>query len=98
MMDKRKRTPTPEICPVCGDDVPRRALACRNCGADHKSGWRDDADTYDGVDLADDDFNYDEFVANEFGSGLKPSRVKTIWWITAIALLVAFAALYFYGR
>jgi hypothetical protein len=97
-MNKPKQLPTPEICPVCGEDVPRRALACPSCGADHKSGWRDDAETYDGVDLGEDDFNYDEFVANEFGSGIKPSRVKTIWWITAIALLIAFAAIYFYRR
>ena len=97
-MDKRKQPPTPEICPVCGEDVPRRAPACPECGADHKSGWRDDAETYDGVDLGvDDEFNYEEFVANEFGARtVKPSNVKTIWWITAIALLIAFALLYFY--
>ncbi|MFN2475632.1 MAG: hypothetical protein ABR526_04740 [Chthoniobacterales bacterium] len=97
-MDKPKRPRAPEICPVCGEDVPPRALACPGCGADHKSGWRDDAETYDGIDLGEEDFNYNEFVASEFGSGVKPPRVKTIWWITAIALLIAFAALYFYSR
>ena len=97
-MNKPKQPSTPEICPFCSADVPQRALACPNCGADHKSGWRDDAETYDGVDLGNDDFNYTEFVANEFGAGMKPARVRTIWWITAIALLVAFAALYFYSR
>ena len=50
------------MCPVCGEDVPRTALACLECGADHTSGWREDAETYDAVDLPDEDFNYEEFV------------------------------------
>ncbi len=41
------------------------------------------------------DFNYDEFVQREFGSGLKPAGIKTIWWITAIVVLVVSLALYF---
>lgn len=85
---------TPEICPVCGEDVPNGALACPECGADHNSGWRLDADTYEGLDLPDEDFNYDEFVAKEFGSSLKPTGMKMIWWITAILVLIASAAFY----
>ncbi len=96
--NKRVRQPTPEVCPVCGEDVPRGALACDNCGADHTSGWREDADLYDGVDLGDDEFNYDEFVQSEFGSTPKPAGIKTIWWVTAIVILLAFAVLYLYSR
>jgi hypothetical protein len=95
---KRKQRPAPEVCPVCGEDVPPNALACPECGADHNSGWREDADVYDGVDLADEQFDYDEFVRNEFGSGLKSRSIRPIWWITAIALLFAFFALYFSSR
>ena len=91
---KRLRPRTPELCPVCGEDVPRDALACPECGADHNSGWREDADTYDGVDLPEDDFNYDDFMKQEFGSQAKPPELKTIWWIVGIALIVAFV-LYF---
>jgi hypothetical protein len=76
----------PKECPVCGEDVPRGALACPACGADHKSGWRIDADIHDGLDLPDDDCDYDEFVKREFGNRAKPAGVKTIWWITAIIL------------
>ena len=86
---------TPEICPVCGEDVPPRALACPECGADHNSGWREDAAAYDGVDLGEDDFNYDEFVREEFGTGTKPAGISTMWWVTAIVLLAALAALWF---
>ena len=97
-MTEKRRTSrrTPEICPVCGKDVPGRALACPECGADHNSGWREDADTYDGVDLPNDDFNYDDFVKREFGSRGKPPGLKTIWWIVAVALIVAFV-LYFWA-
>ncbi len=85
----------PEVCPVCGEDVPPRALACPECGADHNSGWREDAETYSGLDLPDKDFNYDQFVREEFGSSLKPAGIKMIWWITAVLIIVASAALYF---
>lgn len=94
-----KKTPdkliVPKVCPVCGEDVPRGALACPECGADHKSGWREDTDTYDAVDLPDEDFNYDEFVKQEFGSSGRPA-IKMVWWIAAIILLAAFIAVYFY--
>jgi hypothetical protein len=81
---------------VCGENVPRTALACPECGADHTSGWREDADTYDGVDLPDDDFNYEEFVKHRFESSQGPA-IKTVWWITAILLVAAFIAIYFYA-
>jgi hypothetical protein len=50
----------------------------------------EDANTYDGVDLLEQDFNYGEFVKQEFGSQVKPAGLKTIWWIVGIALIVAF--------
>ena len=67
----------PKVCPVCGEDVPRIALACPECGADHTSGWRENAEAYDGVDLPDQDFNYEEFVKQEFGSARTPA-IKTV--------------------
>ena len=86
----------PKVCPVCGEDVPRTALACPECGADHTSGWREDAEAYDGMDLPEDDFNYEEFVNQEFGSSRR-SVIKTVWWITAILVVAAFIAIYFYA-
>ena len=94
---KPNQLKAPEVCPVCGEDVPRGSLACPECGADHNSGWRQDADTYDAVDLPDKEFNYDQFVREEFGSSAKPAAIKTIWWITAILAIVAFIAIYFYA-
>jgi hypothetical protein len=86
----------PKECPVCGEDVPRGSLACPVCGADHNSGWRTDAGSHDGLDLPEDNFDYDKFVRREFGNGAKPAGVKTIWWITAIILLAISIAFYFW--
>jgi len=55
-----------------------------------------DADTYDGVDLPEHDFDYADFVKQEFGPQAKPAGLKTIWWIVGIALIVALA-LYFFA-
>lgn len=91
---KRQQPSAPEVCPVCGEDVPRGSLACPECGADHKSGWREDADVYDSLDLGDEKFDYDAFVRDEFGSSPKPTGIKPVWWITAIVLVVAMTLLY----
>ena len=87
----------PEICPVCGEDVPRNALACPECGADHSSGWREDAERYDGVDLPED-FDYDDFTRREFGSSAKPAGISTVWWVTGIALLLLTLLYFLTGR
>jgi hypothetical protein len=94
---KRKRTP--KVCPVCGEDVPPKALACPECGACHNSGWKEDADTYDGLDLPDDEFDYDEYVKKEFGDDQGPAQGNAIWWVTALViLLILLAAAYRRGE
>lgn len=90
MSGTRKTQPaSPEICPICNEDVPRGSLACPECGADHNSGWRTDA--ADGLDLPDDDFDYDEFLEREFSTGAKPAGIKAVWWITGIVLVLIVA-------
>ncbi|SKB03470.1 hypothetical protein SAMN02745166_03817 [Prosthecobacter debontii] len=81
----------PGQCPSCGEWVPRKALACDCCGACAKSGWKASADVYDGLDLPDEDFDYNEFVEREFGSetSLKTTSRETLWrWVAAILLAV----------
>ena len=94
--NKRIKFETPEVCPVCGEDVPSGALACPQCGADHNSGWRADAESYE-LALPEEDFNYDEFVEQEFGSSPKPTGIKTIWWVTAILVIAVVIAAYIYA-
>ena len=84
---KRGKVAIPETCPVCGEDVPSNALACPECGADHNSGWREDAESYDGLDLPEE-FDYDEFARREFSRSPKPAGISTVWWITAVILVV----------
>lgn len=81
----------PDICPVCGEDVPRGALACPECGADHLSGWREDADTTGGLDLPDEEFDYADFVGREFGGGARKPAFGWLWWAAAVVLAAAFA-------
>ena len=86
---------TPEVCPVCGEEVPRGALACPECGADERSGWREDV--VDGLDLPEEEFDYDEFVKREFDPEVKPEGIAWLWWAAAVAALLAFAAMFLRG-
>lgn len=86
---------TPEVCPVCGEEVPRGALACPECGADERSGWREDV--VDGLDLPEEEFDYEEFVKKEFGREVKPEGTAWLWWAAAVAALLAFAAMFLRG-
>jgi hypothetical protein len=87
---KQKRPP--KVCPVCGEDVPPKALACPECGSCHNTGWKEGADTYDGLDLPDDEFGYDEYVKKEFGGAAKPGGGNAIWWVTGLVLLLILLA------
>jgi hypothetical protein len=77
----------PDTCPVCGADVPRGARACPGCGSDESTGWSNHAQAQS-LDLPDDEFDYDEFVKEEFGKP-KSHRLPWLWIVTAIVLLAA---------
>ena len=93
---KKKFSP-PRVCPVCGEDVPRKSWACPECGADERSGWKDQANIYDGLDLPDDEFDYDDFVSREFGHTTPKPAAQGIWWFAGIALLLALLWGLFHG-
>ena len=83
----------PGDCPVCGEFVPRRSVACPGCGASRDSGWNEEA-AVSGLDLPDDDeFDYNDFVAREFGQGRpkKPDR-RRLWTVVGLLLIAAMAA------
>jgi zinc-ribbon domain len=95
-MSKKTRFQTPDVCPVCGEDVPPNARACPECGADERTGWEDGETYLDGVGLPDvpeeaEGMDYDEFMAREFGSGKWKRLWKRLWIpVTAGILLLAF--------
>jgi hypothetical protein len=70
-------------------------LACPECGADHNSGWREDAHLFDALDVPEEGFDHDEFVRREFGSAPKPAGISTVWWIVAIVLVLILLVIYF---
>lgn len=78
---------TPDECPNCGANVPRRAKACPECGADHNTGWNDRA-TADRLGVPDDEFDYEAFTEEEFGRP-KPRRLRWLWIVVALGLLFA---------
>lgn len=43
----------------------------------------------DGLDLPDEEFDYDAFTKREFGRSAMPHGMRTLWWVVAVVLLVA---------
>ena len=85
------------VCPYCGCEA-RVGKPCPGCvkketaAKPKKRPWEQDK-SLDGLDLPDDSFDYDEFVAREFGKS--PHRelgMKWYWWALGVVVLVALAA------
>ncbi len=77
------------VCPNCGAEVPANAKACPECGSDEQTGWSEQAQS-SGLDLPDEQFDYDDYVKREFGAKTPvPRGVHWFWWLVGIAVLVA---------
>jgi hypothetical protein len=61
---------------------------------DDDSSYRDDREEDEGPD-GDDDFDYEEFIENEFGGGNARSVYSPLIKLTAFLLLVLFVVLAF---
>jgi hypothetical protein len=87
---------TPDICPLCGSEVPERARACPECGADEKTGWSEKA-RYDELGIPDDSdsFDYDDFAQREFGGKKSRRRNAWLWAAAALLLLAVFTVAFF---
>ncbi|MCX6876620.1 MAG: hypothetical protein NTW21_22855 [Verrucomicrobia bacterium] len=71
-----------EPCPGCARKLARQ----RRTPPPRSQSWQQD-ESHDGLDLPDEDFDYDEFVAREFGR--VPHRrlgVKWYWWALGLTL------------
>lgn len=83
-------------CPECGTEVHPNAMGCKHCGARRGNGKWMNSESYDGLDLpGEDDFDYDEFIAQEFGKGPKQGwrgipKKQLFWSIVAAVTLLAF--------
>ena len=74
--------------------VPHNARACPECGSDEQTGWSDRSQAQR-LGLPDNEFDYDEFVIEEFGekreSRVKPHGIHWGWWLFAVGLLALIA-------
>lgn len=89
-------------CPSCGQEV-RVGSTCPGCSTKRKPArqkpkaariqrsWQQDP-SHDGLDLPDEDFDYDEFVAREFhGAPHRRLGVKWYWWAIGVGVLILFS-------
>jgi hypothetical protein len=75
------------ICPNCGAEVPPKARACPECGSDEETGWSEEAQA-GGLDLPEENFDYNDFVEREFGKKSPvPRGVHWVWWLVAMGLV-----------
>jgi len=81
----------PEICPVCGESVPRDALACPGCGADERAGWDDEAAVYDDLDLPDEAYDDEPKPAPRRA----PPRSRLLIGTIAVLLVLLILSLFF---
>lgn len=78
----------PEVCPNCGAYLPRKAKVCPECGSDEETGWSDSASASN-LGIPEDNFDYNAFVKEEFGSrSPKPKGIHWMWWVTALILVL----------
>lgn len=84
------RPPPPDECANCGTALPRTARACPECGADERTGWRENDDTrYDGLDLPDSAFADDSTPPPPRRSAIpRPNGIAWYWYLVAVLLLV----------
>jgi hypothetical protein len=86
------------MCPFCDREV-RVGSPCGGCAKKQKPAptkakrsWEQDK-MYDDLDLPNEDFDYDEFVAKEFGHlPHKKIGVKWYWWLLGVVILVLMVA------
>jgi hypothetical protein len=78
-------------CPHCGEEIAALARFCRHCGSSDSDGWREDEEGF--ADSYDSDFDYDEFVEDEFADdgvshALTNQKTKPVWRLVAVILLL----------
>ena len=83
------------VCPFCGCEV-RVGKPCRGCAKKTKKParrpWEQDKSA-DGLDLPGEDFDYEDFVAREFGRAPhRQTGLQWYWWVLAVIVLAGMIA------
>ena len=71
-------------CPHCGAEIRANATFCRECGSSDSDGWG--SESYDN----EDDFDYEQFVEDNFGDSRRSNTVSRKWQLVALLLVIAF--------
>ena len=80
----------PEVCPNCGALLEPNVKACPECGSDDETGWSESARAKQ-LGLPDENFDYDDFVKEEFSPApLKRRGIAWLWWLMTVLLIVLF--------
>jgi hypothetical protein len=80
----------PDECANCGAAIPRGAKACPECGADERTGWREN-DAYDGVDIEGAGFRDDLAEDRPARSPRDVNGLAWYWWCVGVGLLLVLA-------
>lgn len=87
----------PAHCAICGADIPPLARACPECGADDRTGWREQS-IYDGLDLPEETFDHEGHAEREFAGSLPRKGKPLFWWIVTVIMLVVVVVLVLLDR
>jgi hypothetical protein len=83
-----RRPEPPEECSQCGAEIPRRALACPECGADENTGW--DTNPY----LPDGDRDVPDYLTEDYDADGAPPIFDAQpwtprgWWFVAVIVVI----------
>lgn len=90
----RQRKPVKTFpCPHCGAEVRVGASACPECGSDEETGWSASRESFATGGYGDeDDFDYDEFVREEFASESQRGLPEIWKWVVVVLLISMLAA------
>ena len=75
-------------CPHCGGEIRSDANFCRHCGSSNADGWNRGG--YDDGYGGDDDFDYEQYIADHHSSSKLSTGLSPLWRAVVIVLLVAF--------
>ena len=73
-------------CSHCGAEIEADAKFCRFCGSSDTDGWAEEGEWSDDSD----DFDYEEFVENNFGGSNSNTQIAPGWRAVALILLILF--------